>query len=145
MKTNEFEKAIDALHLNITIDEMVLAHGQVKEVYAHSVQAYLKWKGDGMCFEFAAYKDLPNNVIDTKNIVPPIVWIRNHELDIECLWHKPEEKPKDYREILVERYNEEYDDNFWGVVYGTDDGIDFKKMKVIRWAYMKDILEKIGG
>lgn len=145
MKTNEFEKAIDALHLNITIDEMVLAHGQVKEVYAHSVEAYLKWTEEGWCYELAAEDDLPNKVIDTKNIVLSFFWIRNHELDIECLWHKPEEKPKDYREILVERYNEEYDDNFWGVVYGTDDGIDFKKMKVIRWAYMKDILEKIGG
>ena len=145
MKTNEFEKAIDALHLNITIDEMVLAHGQVKEVYAHSVEAYLKWTEEGWCYELAAEDDLPNKVIDTKNIVPSFFWIRNHELDIECLWHKLEEKPKDYREILVERYNEEYDDNFWGVVYGTDDGIDFKKMKVIRWAYMKDILEKIGG
>lgn len=146
MKTSEFEKAINSLPIDITIDEIVLSHGQVKEVYAHSVQAYLKWKGDGMCFEFAAYKDLPNNVIDTKNIVPPIVWIRNHELDIEGIWHSPEEKPKDFREILVEKYNEEYDDNFWAINYGTGEVIfSNKDMKVIRWAYLKDVLEKIGG
>lgn len=146
MKTNEFEKAIDALHLNITIDEMVLAHGQVKEVYAHSVEAYLKWTEEGWCYELAAEDDLPNKVIDTKNIVPPIVWIRNYELDIEGIWHLPEEKPKDFREILVEKYNEEYDDNFWSINYSTGEGIySNKDMKVIRWAYLKDVLEKIGG
>ncbi len=53
MRKKDFEDAIDALMCGIAIDEMVIGSGkgnQVKEVYGHTEELYLKWDDSGRCF-----------------------------------------------------------------------------------------------
>lgn len=54
MRTEDFEKAIDALNLGILIDEMKLNHGHVRQVTGHLENEGIIWneKGEGFSTEF---------------------------------------------------------------------------------------------
>lgn len=43
MKVKDFERAIDALCANITIDEMKLHHSEVRQVNAHTDSQLIVW------------------------------------------------------------------------------------------------------
>lgn len=53
MKTEDFEKAIDALGYKIDIDEMKLKGGQVRECYGHLGCVLLMWDGSGFAYSVA--------------------------------------------------------------------------------------------
>lgn len=50
MKAKEFEKAIDALCADITIDEMKLRHSDVRQVNAHTDSQLIVWDECGKAF-----------------------------------------------------------------------------------------------
>lgn len=50
MKTKDFEKAIDALSADITIDEIKLRHSDVRQVNAHTDNQLIIWDGHGRAF-----------------------------------------------------------------------------------------------
>lgn len=91
MKVAEFEKAIDRYPEDITIDEMVLSKGQVKEVYGHSHRVYLKWDSFGRGYswhldEFPDSASRPDHLpigetLDVRDIVR--CWARDVVYDLE--------------------------------------------------------------
>lgn len=50
MKVNDFERAIDALGTDVTIDEMKLHHSYVRQVNAHSDNKLVVWDEYGRAF-----------------------------------------------------------------------------------------------
>lgn len=50
MKVKDFERAIDALSADITIDEMMLRHSDVRQVNAHTTNLLVVWDGNGRAF-----------------------------------------------------------------------------------------------
>ncbi|WP_028897807.1 hypothetical protein [Prevotella sp. HUN102] len=50
MKAKDFEKAIDALSADITIDEMKLQHSNVRQVNAHTNSQLVVWDEYGRAF-----------------------------------------------------------------------------------------------
>ena len=53
MKTEDFEKAIDALNCAIEIDEMKIGGGNVRRAFAHGDHILLMWDeyGRGFCID----------------------------------------------------------------------------------------------
>ncbi len=88
MRTVDFEKAIEEFPVDITIDEMVLSKGQVKEVYAHSHRICLKWDSFGRGFSChvdnipGSEASLPlGTVLDVRNLVSD--WGRDVVYDLK--------------------------------------------------------------
>lgn len=50
MKVEDFERAIDALSADITIDEMKLRHSDVRQVNAHTDSQLVVWDEYGRAF-----------------------------------------------------------------------------------------------
>ena len=50
MKVRDFERAIDALSADITIDEMKLRHSDVRQVNAHTDNQLIVWDEYGRAF-----------------------------------------------------------------------------------------------
>lgn len=50
MKVKDFERAIDALSADITIDEMKLRHSDVRQVNAHTTNQLIVWDDYGRAF-----------------------------------------------------------------------------------------------
>lgn len=50
MKVKDFERAIDALSADITIDEMKLRHSDVRQANAHTTNLLIVWDGNGRAF-----------------------------------------------------------------------------------------------
>lgn len=50
MKVKDFERAIDALSTNVTIDEMKLRHSDVRQVNAHTDNQLIVWDEYGRAF-----------------------------------------------------------------------------------------------
>lgn len=50
MKVNDFERAIDALGKDVTIDEMKLHHSYVRQVNAHTDNKLVVWDEYGRAF-----------------------------------------------------------------------------------------------
>lgn len=50
MKVKDFERAIDALSADITIDEIKLRHSEVRQVNAHTNTQLIVWDEHGRAF-----------------------------------------------------------------------------------------------
>ena len=50
MKVKDFERAIDALGTDVTIDEMKLCHSDVRQVNAHTDSLLIVWDECGKAF-----------------------------------------------------------------------------------------------
>lgn len=50
MKVKDFERAIDALSTDVTIDEMKLRHSEVRQVNAHTDSQLIVWDEYGRAF-----------------------------------------------------------------------------------------------
>lgn len=50
MRIKDFERAIDALSADITIDEMKLRHSEVRQVNAHTNTQLIVWDEHGRAF-----------------------------------------------------------------------------------------------
>ena len=50
MKVTDFERAIDALGTDVTIDEMKLCHSDVRQVNAHTDSLLIVWDECGKAF-----------------------------------------------------------------------------------------------
>ncbi len=81
MKTEDFEKAIDALGCKIYIDEMVIRKGSVDTVYAHMENEYLKWDAHGRGFSCVNDSPLPlDKPVETKLLAED--WERSECFDL---------------------------------------------------------------
>ena len=58
MRTEDFEKAIDALNLGIIIDEVKLRHSDVRQVIAHQGSKGIVWDENGHAFTISQKKDI---------------------------------------------------------------------------------------
>ena len=60
MKTENFEKAVDALQGDVMIDEVIIGMGsQVKAVYGHDRHAWVKWDSFGRSFTCHSEEEIP--------------------------------------------------------------------------------------
>ena len=60
MRVKDFEKAIDALHAGIFIDEMVIRTGlRVKSVFGHTGYSWIKWDDTGKSFSCSSAEEIP--------------------------------------------------------------------------------------
>ena len=76
MKVNDFERAIDALGTDVTIDEMKLHHAYVRQVNAHTDNKLVVWDEYGRAFsaskererEMFLTEDKDSNIIGMSGI-----------------------------------------------------------------------------
>ncbi len=89
MRIEDFEKAIDAKHLGLIIDEIKLAKGQVRVCYGHVGSTLIMWDEQGLAYsvEYCAEdgEDIDN---DTHDKVSDSVYNRDDSFDLKlCPLH----------------------------------------------------------